>query len=208
MRQPFAANHGAALSGPTHKYTAPTHHSASPASPNGRGSPVDSLSSNSTPSRRHRGSTTPVLDDCREKGLSLAQTMARSSCNCSMAFRSTQPRFAPNRTFGGRDPRAILAEDSFTGKHAFQYQSPRAYVYNRGSTERPFGQKAGPNGPGVDSFRYGVIVKEPSRANTPFASTLPRLTTVRPLEPIRRLTYGHELNSRSNMYLPLTNDPR
>ena len=58
---------------------------------------------------------------------------------------------------------------------------------------------------GADSFRYGVVVKEPRRANSPFSSQLPRLTATRPLEPLRRTTYGPEVNSRSFTYMPLTN---
>lgn len=128
--------------------------------------------------------------------LSLTETVDASPQRCSIAFQSRTPRFTPGRTFSGSDPRAILAEDSFQGMHPFQYQSPRVYTPRR----QPF------NGRGVyehDRFRCGVIVREPARLCSPFSSTLPRLTATRPLEPIRRGTYGQELNSRHFTYLPL-----
>ena len=141
--------------------------------------------------------------ESREKGLSLADSMALSSCRCSAAFQSTAPRFAPPRTFSGSDPRAILAQDTVSGlKHLYQYQSRR--VYNSGT----LGRGGRVLYPGVDAFRYGVIVKEPRRVTSPFASTLPRLAATRPLEPLRRVTPGPELNARAYTYLPLSGNPR
>ena len=109
---------------------------------------------------------------------------------CSMAFQSRSPRFTPGRTYSGSDPRALLADDPFRGTHPYQYQSENIYkrhfkggrdIYDQPSTMTSVG------------FRFGVVVQEPSRPTTPFTSTLPRLTTVRPMEPLRRSTYGPEV---------------
>ena len=54
-----------------------------------------------------------------------------------------------------------------------------------------------------DSFRYGIVVKDPSRATSPFQSSLPRLTGIRSPEPVRRQTYGPELCCRHLTYMPI-----
>jgi hypothetical protein len=89
----------------------------------------------------------------------------------------------------------LTAEDSFMGKHPYQYQSPKVYRRKVRNGRDVFHS--------ADGFRYGVIVKEPLRATSPFTSTLPRLTATRKLEPLRRVTYGPELNCRALTYLPL-----
>ena len=81
-----------------------------------------------------------------------------------------------------------------SGGHPYQYQSPRVYHARFRSGRDVYA---------TDSFRFGVIVKEPARPNTPFSSSLPRLTATRPLEPLKRHTYGPELNCRALTYMPL-----
>ena len=194
MQQPFAnkfASPGSAV--PARAATTPGF-SPSPSmsqfgmNSSGRSSPSFAMGS---PGRSSMAS----FNETREKGLSMSQSMALSACRCSAAFQSTAPRLTPVRTYAGSDSRAVLSKDPFKGKHAFQYQSP--HVYNN---------RIGRNGrhihPGVDAFRYGIQVKEPLRASSPFTSTLPRLPATRPLEPLRRATYGPELNSRAFTYLP------
>ena len=126
--------------------------------------------------------------------LSMTQLVDSSPQRCSTAFQSRTPRFTPSRTYLGKDPRQILADDAFRGQHPFQYQSPRVY------------KRAFKNGHDVyadDKFRFGVVVKEPLRPTSPFSSTLPRLPAIRPLEPFKRSTYSPELTCRSLTYLPL-----
>lgn len=129
-----------------------------------------------------------------DRGLDFGQITTRSPLRCTQAFQSRSPRFSPTRTFSGKDPRALLAEDPFKGRHPFQYQSPHVYRQRR----QPFQS---------DSFRYGIMVKDPARPTSPFQSTLPRLTATRLLEPIKRETYGPELMNRQLTYMPLLEGP-
>lgn len=125
---------------------------------------------------------------------SMSQLVQTSPRCCSTAFQSRTPRFTPTRTYLGKDPRQVLADDAFRGQHPYQYQSPRVY------------KRAFKNGHDIyedDKFRFGVIVKEPQRPTSPFSSTMPRLTATRPLEPLKRSTYGPELMCRHLTYLPL-----
>jgi hypothetical protein len=169
----------------------PSHSQSGFGMNSGRSSPTFGMSRMGSPGRSSMSS----FNETREKGLSMSQSMALSACSCSAAFKSTAPRLTPVRTYAGSDSRAVLSKDPFQGKHAYQYQSP--HVYNN---------RIGRNGrhvhPGIDAFRYGIQVKEPLRASSPFTSGIPRLTAVRPLEPLRRATYGPELNSRAFTYLP------
>ena len=160
------------------------------------GSPSFGSSGRRSPMFGATGRASTAYDESREKGLSMSQSIALSACNCSAAFKSNAPRLTPVRTYAGADPRATMARDPLTKlKHPFQYQSPQVYNTRIGRSGRQMYS-------GIDAFRYGVEVKEPLRASSPFTSALPRLPATRPLEPIRRVTYGAELNSRAFTYLP------
>ncbi len=76
------------------------------------------------------------------------RAVATSPQRFSQAFQSRSPRFAPRRCFSGNDPRAIQADDPFSG-HAHQYQLAES--------------------PG--DFRFGVRVKEPRRLHSAFLAT-------------------------------------
>jgi len=123
---------------------------------------------------------------------------------------SASPRFAPLRTYEGRDPRAVLADAPFTAQDVHKYQphlrsrnnGPRAFsslgIGDEAELQQPRLNGAHqwpPLAPPPDMFRIGTIVKEPGRPNAMFVSELPRLTREKPLEPFRRKHYGVELNA-------------
>jgi len=140
-------------------------------------------------------------------------------------WRSVSPRFSPNRTFGGKDPRAFLADVAFSpeeSEHKYQpvlsphtrqkgrhtsWESSHASKHESHAIPHLLGYPNLPSKallqsthveftqPAVDLFRPGVIIKEPARPTSPFASTIPRLTRDKRLEPFRRQTYGAELNA-------------
>ena len=141
---------------------------------------------------RRRDSLNMPACRCRDlrssRNLSLSEVMDASPQRCSTAFLSRSPRFSPTRTFSGNDPRALLAEDPFKGRHQYQYQSPRAYRQVFKNNYNLFGE---------DKFRYGVQVKEPKRAMQPFTSTLPRLTSNRPVGQSRKNPVGRQAGLHS-----------
>jgi hypothetical protein len=225
---------------------------------------------------RYGGTATPGTASASDLG---APGSSAGRPNSNAVFRSTSPRLSPTRTFSGSDPRALLADDPFDGRHAHQYQpaggsggyfasvaasaeaaiaraapqsrslqrpqadasgradvfestqaknlkrenapllaaaakaglAPTRYAADPRAADKYFyeSQAGGQAGGGTasfhsndDGFRYGVLIRQPSRPNAPFASGLPRLTEPKPLEPFHRDRYGAELNVRELSCFP------
>ena len=172
-----------------------------------------------SPARRRRRSA-PLSSPEPKPGL--ARAVSNSSWRCSTAFQSRQPRLLGGQpTYRGHDLRQIAADDAYTGSHVHMYQPPT----NR-DTSPPPGRRATTSPAELaqqrlerplhaplddeyraaahestissdDRFRYGVVVKYPTRVSATFASTMHKVASnyPKPLEPYPRGRPGVELNA-------------
>lgn len=111
----------------------------------------------------------------------------------SPSFRSRTPRFALTRNYSGTDTRNFHADDPFTG-YAYKFQARSNYwkghpdVEIHVKDEDRLGAQPRESFHGLeDSYRPGVVVRQPRKQHASFLSEYPRFERPKQLEPYHRV---------------------